>query len=196
MNINQMNRRGFLKASALAGGGLMLELSLPTSVLGQDLGTLVGSKELNVYVQIASDGRITIYSANPEMGQGIKTSLPMIIAEEMGAKWEDVVVLQAPINASKYGSQGAGGSTSIPRNFDMMRQMGASAREMLIGAASESMEVERQDLMARESTVVHTSGQSLTFGELAALAVRQPIPDPATLSYKDPRAYTIIGTSI
>jgi len=196
MNINQMNRRGFLKASALAGGGLMLELSLPTSVLGQDLGTLVGSKELNVYVQIASDGRITIYSANPEMGQGIKTSLPMIIAEEMGAKWEDVVVLQAPINASKYGLQGAGGSTSIPRNFDMMRQMGASAREMLIGAASESMEVERQDLMARESTVVHTSGQSLTFGELAALAVRQPIPDPATLSYKDPRAYTIIGTSI
>jgi isoquinoline 1-oxidoreductase subunit beta len=196
MNLNQMNRRGFLKASALAGGGLMLELSLPTSVLGQEFGTLVGSKELNVYVQIASDGKITIYSANPEMGQGIKTSLPMIIAEEMGAKWEDVVVLQAPINASKYGLQGAGGSTSIPRNFDMMRQMGASAREMLIGAASESMEVERQDLMARESTVVHTSGQSLTFGELAALAVRQPIPDPATLSYKDPRAYTIIGTSI
>ncbi len=196
MNLNQMNRRGFLKASALAGGGLMLELSLPTSVLGQEFGTLVGSKELNVYVQIASDGKITIYSANPEMGQGIKTSLPMIIAEEMGAKWEDVVVLQAPINASKYGLQGAGGSTSIPRNFDMMRQMGASAREMLIGAASESMEVERQDLMARESTVVHTSGQSLTFGELAALAVRQPIPDPATLSYKDPRAYTIIGTPI
>ena len=196
MNINQMNRRGFLKASALAGGGLMLELTLPTSVLGQDLGTLVGSKELNVYVQIASDGKITIYSANPEMGQGIKTSLPMIIAEEMGAKWEDVVVLQAPINASKYGLQGAGGSTSIPRNFDMMRQMGASAREMLIGAASESMEVERQDLTAQESTVVHTSGQSLTFGELAALAVRQPIPDPATLSYKDPRAYTIIGTSV
>ena len=196
MNINRMNRRGFLKASALAGGGLMLELTLPTSVLGQDLGTLVGSKELNVYVQIASDGKITIYSANPEMGQGIKTSLPMIIAEEMGAKWEDVVVLQAPINASKYGLQGAGGSTSIPRNFDMMRQMGASAREMLIGAASESMEVERQDLTAQESTVVHTSGQSLTFGELAALAVRQPIPDPATLSYKDPRAYTIIGTSV
>jgi isoquinoline 1-oxidoreductase beta subunit len=196
MSIKQMNRRGFLKASALAGGGLMLELSLPAAVFGQDLGTLVGSKELNVYVQIASDGQITIYSANPEMGQGIKTSLPMIIAEEMGAKWEDVVVLQAPINASKYGMQGAGGSTSIPRNFDMMRQMGASAREMLIGAASDSMEVDRQELQARESKVIHTSGQSLTFGELAALAVQQPVPDPATLSYKDPKAYTIIGTSI
>ena len=97
MNINQMNRRGFLKASALAGGGLMLELSLPTSVLGQDLGTLVGSKELNVYVQIASDGRITIYSANPEMGQGIKTSLPMIIAEEMGANGKMLWCCRRPL---------------------------------------------------------------------------------------------------
>jgi isoquinoline 1-oxidoreductase beta subunit len=189
-----MNRRGFLKASALNCGGLLLELSLPASAA--DLGTLVGSKELNVYVEIASDGQITIYSSNPEMGQGIKTSLPMIIAEEMGAKWEDVVVLQAPIDSSKYGLQGAGGSTSIPRNFDTMRQMGASAREMLVGAASETMEVDRQDLEARDSKVIHVSGQSLTFGELAALAVRQPVPDPETLSFKDPRSYTIIGTSV
>ncbi len=191
-----MNRRSFLKVSALAGGGLMLELALPSTAFGQELGTLVGSKELNVYVQIASDGQITIYSANPEMGQGIKTTLPMIIAEEMGAKWEDVVVLQAPIDQRTFGMQGAGGSTSIPRNFDLMRRMGASAREMLIGAASESMEVQRQELEARESRVIHTSGESLSFGELAALAVRQPVPDPETLSYKDPKAYTIIGTSV
>ena len=196
MNPIEISRRGFLKASALASGGLMLTLTLPLPVFGQELGTLVGSKELNVYVQIASDGKITIYSATPEMGQGIKTALPMIIAEEMGAKWEDVVVLQAPIDAARFGMQGAGGSTSIPRNFDMMRQMGASAREMLIGAASESLEVERQELVARESRVTHTSGQSLSFGELAALAVRQPVPDPATLSFKDPRAYTIIGSAI
>ena len=196
MTANTIDRRSFLKVSALAGGGLMLELALPSTALGQELGTLVGSKELNVFVQIASDGQITIYSANPEMGQGIKTTLPMIIAEEMGASWEDVVVLQAPIDPSKFGMQGAGGSTSIPRNFDVMRRMGASAREMLIGAASESMEVKRQELEARESKVIHTSGQSLTFGELAALAVRQPVPDPETLSYKDPRAYTIIGTSV
>ena len=149
MNPIEISRRGFLKASALASGGLMLTLTLPLPVFGQELGTLVGSKELNVYVQIASDGKITIYSATPEMGQGIKTALPMIIAEEMGAKWEDVVVLQAPIDPARFGMQGAGGSTSIPRNFDMMRQMGASAREMLIGAASESLEVERQELVAR-----------------------------------------------
>jgi isoquinoline 1-oxidoreductase beta subunit len=196
MNTNGLDRRGFLKASALTGGGLMLEMSLPALSMDEDLGTLVGSKELNVFVQIASDGQITIYSAVPEMGQGVKTTLPMIIAEEMGAKWEDVVVLDAPLDQKKFGLQGAGGSTSIPRNYDSMRRMGASAREMLIGAASDSMEVDRQELKALESRVVHSSGDSLTFGQLAALAVRQPVPDPETLSFKDPRAYTIIGTSI
>jgi len=196
MTMNNLNRRNFLKASALAGGGLMLELNLGATASAQELGTLVGSKELNVYVQIASDGKITIYSATPEMGQGVKTTLPMIIAEEMGAKWEDIEVLDAPLDAGKFGMQGAGGSTSIPRNFDTMRKMGASAREMLIGAASESMEVERQELQARDSKVIHTSGESLTFGELAALAVKQPVPDPETLSFKDPRSYTIIGTTV
>lgn len=196
MNIKNMNRRSFLKSSALAGGGLMLELTLPGTLSAQELGTLVGSKELNVFVQIASDGQITIYSHTPEMGQGIKTTLPMIIAEEMGAKWEDVEVINAPLDASKFGLQGAGGSTSTPRNFNLMRQMGASAREMLVGAASEVMEVSREELEAKESKVIHVSGQSLTFGELAALAVRQPVPDLEQLSFKDPRAYTIIGTSI
>lgn len=196
MTIKQMNRRNFLKASALAGGGLMLELNLASFANAQELATLVGSKELNVFVQIASDGKITIYSATPEMGQGVKTALPMIIAEEMGAKWEDVQVLDATLDASKFGRQGAGGSTSIARNFDTMRKMGASAREMLIGAASESMEVERKDLEARDSMVIHVSGESLTFGQLAALAVKQPIPDPEMLSFKDPRSYTIIGTTV
>ena len=196
MTVKNVTRRGFLKVSALAGGGMMLELSLPLSVSGQELGTLVSSKELNVYIKIASDGQITIYSAIPEMGQGIKTSLPMIIAEEMGARWEDVVVLDAPLDAAKFGMQGAGGSTSIPRNFDTMRIMGASARHMLVEAASESMDVSTDELEARDSKVIHTSGTSLTFGELAALAVLQPVPDPEMLSFKDPRSYTIIGTSI
>ena len=97
-----MNRRDLFKVTALAGGGLMLELSLPSAALGAEAATLVSSRELNVYVQIAPDGQITIYSSNPEMGQGIKTSLPMIIAEEMGARWEDVVVLQAPIDQSSF----------------------------------------------------------------------------------------------
>lgn len=195
MKLKNMNRRTFLKASALAGGGLMLEMTLPAA-LAEELGTLVGSKELNVFVQIASDGQITIYSHTPEMGQGIKTTLPMIIAEEMGAKWEDVEVIDAPLDPGKFGLQGAGGSTSTPRNFNLMRQMGASAREMLVGAASEALEVARDELQAKDSRVTHISGQSLTFGQLAALAVRQPVPDPEMLSYKDPKSYTIIGTSI
>ena len=196
MTTNKLDRRNFLKASALVGGGLMLEFNLGSMVNAEELGTLVGSKELNVFVKIASDGKITIYSATPEMGQGVKTTLPMIIAEEMGANWADVEVIDAPLDAGKFGMQGAGGSTSIPRNFDTMRKMGASAREMLIGAASESMEVERKELEARDSAVIHSSGERLTFGQLAALAVKQPVPDPEMLSFKDPRSYTIIGTTV
>ena len=109
MTIKPMNRRNFLKASALAGGGMMLQLNFGAFASAQELGTLVGSKELNVFVEIASDGKITIYSATPEMGQGIKTSLPMIIAEEMGAIWQDVQVLDAPLDYKKFGMQGAGG---------------------------------------------------------------------------------------
>lgn len=196
MRGGKMNRRDLLRATALGGGGLMLQLTLPASVIAQEHEALVRSTELNVYVKLDADGQITIYSATPEMGQGIKTTLPMVIAEEMGARWEDVKVIAAPLDPSKYGMQGAGGSMSVPGNFEAMRRMGASAREMLIGAAALQMEAERTDLEARDSQVVHTSGQSRTFGQLAALAAEQPVPDPEMLSFKDPRSYTIIGTSV
>ena len=196
MNIHDktnMNRRALLKASVLAGGGFLLNVTLPARA--EESETLVRSRELNVYVQIDPDGEITIFSAIPEMGQGIRTSLPMIIAEEMGARWEDVTVVDAPLDV-KYGMQGAGGSTSIPRNMQEMRKVGASAREMLIGAAALLMEVEREELEARDSQIIHQSGESRTFGQLATLAAQQPVPDPEYLSFKDPRAYTIIGTSV
>ncbi len=196
MSIAKLSRRSLLKVSAIAGGGFLLEATLPARVLAAEDGLLVESKDLNAYVTIDANGQITIYSSVPEMGQGVKTTLPMIIAEEMGARWEDVRVINAPLDAAKYGMQGAGGSTSIPRNYGTMRRMGASAREMLISAAALVMEVERQELEARDSRVVRRSGESRTFGELATLAAKQPIPDPETLSYKDPRAYTIIGKSV
>ena len=192
----RLNRRDLLKVSALAGGGLLLQATLPVSAEEGHSDALVGSKELNVYVRIDSDGEITIYSGTPEMGQGIKTTLPMIIAEEMGARWEDVTVVDAPLDASRVGMQGAEGSTSVPRNYGTMRQMGVSAREMLIGAAALLMEVDREDLEARDSMVVHSSGELRTFGQLATLAAQQPVPDPEMLSFKDPRSYTIIGTSV
>ena len=169
--ISRLNRRQWLKVSAIAGGGLMLRATLPASAAPAHDNALVGSKELNVYVQIDRDGQITIYSSIPEMGQGIKTTLPMVIAEEMGARWEDVKVLDAPVDADKFGRQSAGGSTSVPRNIDTMRRMGASAREMLIGAAALLMEVDREGLQAKDSRVVHTSGRHRSFGQLATLAV-------------------------
>ena len=189
-----MKRRTFLTVSALAGGGLMLQATLPLAA--EELPTLVGSEELNAYIKIASDGKITIYSATPEMGQGIKTALPMIVAEEMEANWDDVEVINAPIDMAKYGFQFVGGSTSIPRHLDTMRRMGASAREMLIGAAADTMEVDRKDLRAENSQVIHISGRKLTFGQLAGAAVKQPVPEPEFLSFKDPRSYTILGKAV
>jgi len=191
-----VNRRGFLTASGLVGGGLMLQMTLPRPALANELPIMVGSKPLNPYVSITSDGQITIYSSIPEMGQGINTSLPMIIAEELGARWEDVSVVVAETDAARYGLQGAGGSTSLAQNYQKMREMGASAREMMLSAAAEFLEVRRDELEVRESTVVHSSGESLTFGQLAAAAVRQPIPDPEQLSFRDPRTYTLIGKRI
>jgi len=196
MNSKKISRRNLFRVSAIAGGGLMLKLSLPANALEDGATTLVKSSELNFYVQIASDGQITIYAPNPEMGQGIKTTLPMIIAEEMGANWDDVEVVLAPIDPAKFGLQGSGGSMSVTRNFDAMRRMGASAREMLIGAASQLMEVERRDLKAESSQVIHGSGRSMTFGQLASVAAQQPVPVPEQLSFKDPRSYSIIGTSV
>ncbi|MEM7079798.1 MAG: molybdopterin cofactor-binding domain-containing protein, partial [Pseudomonadota bacterium] len=191
-----MNRRDWLKVSALGSGGLLLQMTLPVAAEGPDHPALVRSKELNVYLQIDASGEITIYSATPEMGQGIKTTLPMIIAEEMGARWEDVTVIDAPEDMQRFGMQGAGGSMSVPRQIGSMRRMGASAREMLIGAAALLMEVEREDLQARDSRVIHKSGAERSFGQLASLAVQQPVPDPETLTFKDPDDYTIIGTSV
>ncbi|MYG13097.1 MAG: xanthine dehydrogenase family protein molybdopterin-binding subunit, partial [Gammaproteobacteria bacterium] len=191
-----LTRRELLKVSAAAGGGVLLQMTLPMAAASPPDDALVGSKELNVYVQIDRDGQITIYSSIPEMGQGIKTTLPMIIAEEMGARWEDVTVMDAPLDEDQFGRQGAGGSTSVPRNIGAMRRMGASAREMLIGAAALLMEVDREDLKAQDSQVVHTSGRQRSFGQLASLAAEQPVPDPETLTYKDPSDYRIIGTSV
>ena len=190
----QITRRGLLQLAGLAGGGLVLASAAP-NLLANELGTLVGSGELNAFVRLSSDGTITIYSARPDMGQGVKTSLPMIVAEEMGAKWSDVVVLQSSVS-KKYGAQWAGGSMSIASSFDQMREMGASAREMLIGAASEFLELPPSEFNVSNSEVIHSSGKKLSFGELAARAARQPVPKSGSLVFKDKDDYTIIGTSV
>jgi isoquinoline 1-oxidoreductase beta subunit len=193
-----LDRRSFLKLSGIAGGGLVLAAALPTGVAAaaEEAETLLTSAELNAFIQVSSDGKIRIYSANPEMGQGIKTALPMIIAEELGARWEDVEVLQAPVDEATFGSQRAGGSTTVMRTFDEMRRLGASAREMFIGAGALVMEVPRGELKTGDSKVTHTSGRFMTFGQLATVAAKQDVPDPSMIEFKDSDDYTIIGTSV
>ena len=119
-----LSRRGFLKASGGATACFSLASFVPLSqAAAQETGEHL---ELNAFVEISPDGAIRIYSHVPEKGQGIRTSLPMIIAEELGADWNDVTVVKAPFNEAVYGIQRAGGSTSTPREWNPMRQAGAS----------------------------------------------------------------------
>ena len=198
----RLDRRSFLKITGVAGGGFVIASVCPTALAAVSAASedadeaLVVTSELNAFIKVSSDGKITIYSANAEMGQGIKTALPMIIAEELGARWEDVEVLQSPVDESRFGRQGAGGSTTIPRTWNQMRRMGASAREMFISAGALVMEVSREELKTADSKVTHGSGRYMTFGQLATLAAKQEVPDPDTLTFKDREDYTIIGTSI
>lgn len=191
----QTTRRDFLKISGVMGGGLMLAAAVPGWT--QTTPQLVGGGDLNAYVQIKPDGSIVIYSGSPEMGQGIATSLPMIVAEEMGADWADVVVQQTPeVNTERYGRQSTGGSYTVYLNWQLMREMGASAREMLISAAAIVMELPRDELQAEDSRVRHLfSNRSRSFAELASLAQDQPIPAKADLVFRAREDYRIIGTS-
>jgi len=193
--VSKLDRRSFLKLSGLSCGGFALAIYLPESAAN---GVAVpGGTQLNAFVNIATDGRVTIYASNPDMGQGVKTSIPMIVAEELGAKWSDVAVLQAPVNRAQFGEQRAGGSTTTPRCFDQMRRVGATARQMLIGAAAAKLNMPASEFKTHDSHVVHVpTGRKLKFGDLALLAAKQPIPEAAALKFKDRKEYTLIGTAV
>ncbi len=133
----------------------------------------------NAFLRISRKGSILIYSKGPEIGQGIKTAFPLIIAEELDAKWSDVVVEQAPVNPAVYGRQSAGGSRSIPDSWDQLRRAGAVARSMLVSAAAATWKVPAGECTTRDSAVWHGK-RSLGYGALAAKAAALPVPDPAT----------------
>src|SRR3712207_1343016 len=132
------SRRNFLKMAATAGGGLLLgfnwtnSAATATTVVGN--AAIAGSTEFNSYLSIASDGIITIFSPNPEVGQGIKTAFPMIVAEELDADWKKVNILQAPLDKNKFERQVTGGSGAIPHSWQRLRKAGATARQMLMEA--------------------------------------------------------------
>jgi len=194
IGLPEVNRRQFFKISGIAGGGLALGLAMGSSPKakaqsgGQDLSTL------SPYVQIQPSGRINLFSKNPECGQGIKTGLPLIIAEELDCAWSDVDVVQADIDASKYGAQFAGGSLSTPMNWMAMRQAGATARVMILAAAAQQLNIPVSELTTSDTMVVHeTSGRQWGYGEFAELAATMPVPDPATLTLKTRDQFKLLG---
>ncbi len=189
-----MKRREFIHVTAAAGGALMLGFTLTA----QDKNTKK-TFDLNAYLKISTDGTVTILAKNPEIGQGVKTSMPMIVAEELEVDWKTVKVEQSEIDRKKYGAQFAGGSTSIPTNFDTLRKAGATAREMLIIAAvqtwnaDKTITVEKKDCYAELGFVVHRpTKKKLGYGELVEAASKLKAPDNPPL--KDPKDYKILNT--
>lgn len=189
-----LDRREFLKVTALAGGGLAIgSWWEPLSAAGQ----LVEPFAPNAFIRITADGVITIVSKNPEIGQGIKTSLPMLVAEELDVPWSMVTIEQAASEPAKYGSQVAGGSTATPAHYDSMRQAGAAARQMLVAAAAATWGVPEADCTTGGGMVRHAgSKRAMRYGALAAKAATMPVPELKLVKLKAPKDYSVIGTSV
>ncbi|UTP40269.1 xanthine dehydrogenase family protein molybdopterin-binding subunit [Phenylobacterium sp. LH3H17] len=186
------SRREVLRTSVAAGGGLLLGFSMAGKGAAQ-----TATAKLNTYVSIAPDGAVSIMAKNPEIGQGIKTSLPMIIAEELDVDWSQVKSVQAPSDPALYGRQFAGGSAATPLHWDELRRVGAAGRAMLVAAAAQGWGVPAADCTTASGVVHHkASGRKATYGSLAAKAATLPAPDLKTLILKDPKDYKIIGRSI
>jgi len=192
------SRRVFLKASAAAGGGLLLQAVLLPVIRGALAATPADqAAPLNAYIRIAPDGIVTIMSKNPEIGQGVKTMLPMVIAEELDVDWKNVRIEQAPLDERKFGRQFAGGSTATPLNYDPLRHVGAAGRQMLIAAAAQGWGVPPGECRSEAGTVSHPkSGRSASYGALAAKAASMRVPDLASVTLKEPKDFRIIGQPI
>jgi isoquinoline 1-oxidoreductase beta subunit len=193
-----LSRRTFLTASAAVGGGLMLEFSIPgASFAAGESSAPEAAATLNAYVRIAPDGVVTIVAKNPEIGQGVKTTLPMLIAEEMDVAWADVRTVMAEVDPMKYGPQFAGGSLSTPFNWDPLRRVGAATRQMLVTAAANTWKVPVDELTTADGVVTHQkSGKKTTYGQLADEAAKVRPPDLKTVKLKDAKDYKIIGKPI
>jgi isoquinoline 1-oxidoreductase beta subunit len=195
----QMKRREFLKTGAAIGGGLLLNLYVPDWAPARAAQSTTQPVVLNAFVHIGSDDLVTVISNHSEMGQGIYTSLPMLIAEELEADWSKIRVQAAPVaaayNHTVYGIQMTGGSTTTNSEYDRFRKMGAMARVMLISAAAQSWGVDTQSCHAEKGFVVHAaSGRRASFGNLAKGAAK--LEPPKDVALKDPKDFTIIGKSM
>lgn len=199
MQQSSTTRRDFLKVATLTGGGLLLGFSWFSEAAATpaviDKIPFAGSLGFNSYLSIAADGTITILSPNPELGQNIMTSFPMIVAEELDADWTKIKVLQAPLDTKNFDRQLTGGSGAIPHSWKRLRMAGATARNMLIQAAAQQWAVPVEECTASNGVVIHSkSGKKLGFGELAEQASALPVPKDVKL--KDRKDFKIIGTAV
>jgi isoquinoline 1-oxidoreductase beta subunit len=192
MMTSTISRRDFMKVASMAGSGLVIGFYLPTKDR-----KLFGAEPTeafvpNAFLSIDKAGTVTITVAKSEMGQGVRTALPMIVAEELEADWSKVKIEQAPGHQSKYGSQGTGGSSSVRRSFDPLRKAGATARDMLMTAAAQEWNVDKSTCYAEKGMVIHKpTGKKSGYGDLVDAAAKVPVPDNPPL--KDPKDFKIIG---
>lgn len=191
----QIDRRHFLRVTSLAGGGLLLGTYLkPWAAAGQ---TETATFAPNGFIRITSDGLVTIMAKNPEIGQGVKTMLPMLVAEELDVDWSAVQIEQADLDEATYGVQRAGGSTATPTNWDPLRRAGAAGRQLLVEAAARTWGVPPHECRTASGRVRHpASNRTLDYGALAATAATLPPPDLDTVALKPPDEYSLIGTPV
>ncbi|WP_026997192.1 xanthine dehydrogenase family protein molybdopterin-binding subunit [Flectobacillus major] len=196
-NIKSHSRRDFLRSSALAGGGLMLSFSWLVNAQAADKMATMNLpdqwNELNGYIKITPDNVIKIICPNPEFGQNVMTSLPMMVAEELDVDWKNVVVEMGPHDNVKLGMQFTGGSNSVRMYWKPLRNAGASARQMLIEAAAQTWGVPASEITTQAGVLSHSSGKSAKYGEMASKAATIPVPKEVQL--KTPKDFSIVSHS-
>ena len=203
LTTERVSRRYFLRASAMVGGGVLLATYLEpfagAAALAEADGAAGGAADFvpNAYIRIAPSGIVTITAKNPEIGQGIKTMLPMLIADELDVDWKDVRIEQAPLDTTKFQNQWAGGSTATPTNWLPMRRVGAAARAVLVSAAAQTWGVPESECETRSGVVYHrASNRSLKYAELGERASSIQAPDLEKVPLKEPAQFRIIGTKV
>lgn len=190
LQLTGASRRDLLKATVV-GGGLVLAFRIAPKA---EAAELAGSQALNAYVRVAPNGIVTITAKNPEIGQGIKTSLPMIIAEELDVAWENVRIVQADSDPKLYGRQFAGGSMATPMHWDELRRVGAVARAMLVQAAALAWNCPAGECKTSEGHVIHiATGRKQGYGKLAGQCAGIAVPDAKSIPLKAAKDYKIIG---
>lgn len=193
-----INRRSFLKASAMAGGGLMLSFSWLAGCKPSSEDEVLEMPdawfEFNSYIEIGNNGVVKLMSPNPEFGSNVKTSMPMILADELDVDWKNVIVEQADFYPERFNRQFTGGSQGIRQGWKPLRTAGATARQMLINAAAKQWNLPAQEITTEAGNLLHKgSGKKAGYGEMASLAATLPVP--AEVTTKDVGDFKIIGTS-